>query len=169
MQGNLRSILKCSSCKEYKDENDFYGSKSAPNRNYREYSCKECHYKRKKSAKLKKGEDLNSYIKGIINKTKSRAKEKSLEYNLNEVYLLDKFKEQDGKCALTNITMTYFLGGKGKIHTNISADRIDSSKGYIKGNIQLVCHIINIMKTDLTMEELINYSSLIIKTFKNKV
>lgn len=40
------------------------------------------------------------------------------------------------------------------MHTNLSIDRIDPSKGYEIGNIQLVCAIVNIMKSTLSISEL---------------
>jgi hypothetical protein len=49
--------------------------------------------------------------------------------------------------------MTYYFDS-GRVPTNLSVDRIDSSLGYIKGNIQLVCMAVNQMKNDLTVEQL---------------
>lgn len=47
--------------------------------------------------------------------------------------------------------------------TNVSIDRIDSSIGYKEDNIQLVCHIVNLMKHDLSIEELKTWCKRIIK------
>jgi hypothetical protein len=44
---------------------------------------------------------------------------------------------------------------------------IDSSKGYIEGNIQWVHKDINNMKWDFTQEEFINYCKLVANNFKN--
>ena len=44
--------------------------------------------------------------------------------------------------------MTYIFNN-GRIPTNISVDRIDSSGGYTRDNIQLVCMAVNQMKSDL--------------------
>ncbi|UVY48073.1 MAG: hypothetical protein [Bacteriophage sp.] len=49
--------------------------------------------------------------------------------------------------------MTYYFDS-GRVPTNLSVDRIDSSLGYIKGNIQLVCMAVNQMKSVLTVEQL---------------
>lgn len=38
---------------------------------------------------------------------------------------------------------------------NISVDRIDSSKGYTKDNIQLICGMVNIIKYKLPQEKFI--------------
>ena len=55
------------------------------------------------------------------------------------------------------------LAGSGRINTNISIDRIDSSVGYVRGNVQLVCDIVNRMKQNLSQEELYKWCNRILK------
>jgi len=50
--------------------------------------------------------------------------------------------------------MTY-IAGSGRVNTNISIDRIDSSVGYVRGNVQFVCDVVNRMKQELLQEELL--------------
>lgn len=50
--------------------------------------------------------------------------------------------------------MTY-LAGNGRVATNISIDRINSSLGYVRGNVQFVCDVVNRMKQDLSQVELV--------------
>ena len=69
-------------------------------------------------------------------------------------YLLDLWKQQKGKCALTKKTMTH----KPNNLFAVSVDRIDSNVGYIQGNIQLVCQSVNYAKNNFTNEELTNRS-----------
>ncbi len=54
---------------------------------------------------------------------------------------------QDKRCALT--------GAEFSNEVPPSLDRIDSSKGYIKGNIQLIQIKINIMKSNLSQDDFI--------------
>ena len=76
--------------------------------------------------------------------------------------LLDLFKKQNYKCAKTGIKLTH-LKGQGKVDTNISVDRIDSTiKLYTLSNIQLVCYRYNIMKGDMNEKELANWCNLIL-------
>ena len=49
------------------------------------------------------------------------------------------------QCPISGETMTHTLG-RGQVLTNISVDRIDSDKDYIKSNIQFVCLMANLMK-----------------------
>lgn len=62
---------------------------------------------------------------------------------------------QQGKCALTGWPMTMELGN-GVVQTNCSIDRIDSNKGYVVGNVQLVCRIANVAKSSLTTSDFAN-------------
>jgi len=45
--------------------------------------------------------------------------------------------------------------GRGTIPTNCSIDRIDSSRGYEVGNVQLVCRAANVAKSDLPMNDFV--------------
>lgn len=71
--------------------------------------------------------------------------------------------KQDGKCALTKFPMTLVWGNGKKNIYNLSVDRIDSSKGYTKDNIQLVCAAANMMKGYMEYNELIHFCEAIIK------
>jgi len=65
--------------------------------------------------------------------------------------LVEIWNAQKGRCALTGWEMTMKLGS-GVIPTNCSIDRIDSSRSYEVGNVQLVCRAVNIAKSNLTPE-----------------
>jgi hypothetical protein len=101
-----------------------------------------------------------------FNDLKTRTKKKRVKYDIeldfDIDYLMDLWKKQDGKCAISGISMTYILYN-GHTNTNVSIDRKDSFKGYSKDNIQLTCVIINKMKLDLTMDDLTYYCKQILK------
>jgi hypothetical protein len=62
------------------------------------------------------------------------------------------------------------LNSYGKIKkdpiTSASLDRIDSSKGYIKGNIQWVSRAVNYMKNDMSENDLLRIFDLIVENRK---
>jgi hypothetical protein len=58
--------------------------------------------------------------------------------------------------------MTY-SAGVGRLNTNISLDRIDSSVGYVRGNVQFVCDVVNRMKQDMPRSELLVWCARILK------
>lgn len=79
----------------------------------------------------------------------------SKEFSITIQDAWNKFLEQGKKCALTNLDLCF------GITQTASLDRIDSSKGYVKGNIQWVHKDVNIMKNDLDTETFVRYCSLV--------
>ena len=79
--------------------------------------------------------------------------------------LLRLYKDQDGRCAVSKLPMTWAVETeKGSGHharrgTNISIDRIDSSKGYEKKNIRLVCEKVNQIKSSMSDADLYFWSA----------
>jgi len=106
---------------------------------------------------------LDGYIKKMYNDINTRCKKTNGRVNnyltIDDIYT--KYHKQNGKCSLTGIEMTY-IRGKGKVRTNMSIDRIDSTSHYTYNNVQIVCSVINTMKWDLKQSEFINYCNLII-------
>lgn len=70
---------------------------------------------------------------------------KSKELTLTIQQAWDLFLKQDRKCALSGTKLQFPKRSKDESWT-ASLDRIDSSKGYIPGNVQWVHKDINIMK-----------------------
>lgn len=64
---------------------------------------------------------------------------------------------------LTNIIGEY----KGKVPTNASLDRIDSSKGYTKDNIQVISSLANKLKNNASEDILVAFAIGILKRHKN--
>ena len=67
-------------------------------------------------------------------------------------YAVDLMKKQEGRCALTGLQM--LLDEKaGDDQLRYSLDRIDSSRHYEPGNLQVVCKFINKWKGAMANEE----------------
>ena len=71
------------------------------------------------------------------------------------------------QCPLSGETMTHALG-RGQVLTNISVDRIDSDKDYIKSNIQFVCLMANLMKHKYDNKNLLSWSKKIVNNLERK-
>lgn len=70
------------------------------------------------------------------------------------------FMGQDRRCALTGLFLTFPTSSKDKTYT-ASLDRIDSTLGYTKGNVQWVHKHVNIMKNKFDNEYFINICKLV--------
>lgn len=92
-----------------------------------------------------------------------RADKIGIEFNISKEYLLDKFNEQGGKCGLSGVEIyfTHICPIRGILKQTASLDRIDSEKGYTKGNVQWVHKIVNKMKQNLKDEEFISWCHII--------
>lgn len=75
----------------------------------------------------------------------------SVDLAITKEYAWNTFVSQGGKCALSGLDLKFPSKHKDKSWT-ASLDRIDSSKGYIEGNVQWVHKDVNIMKNKFDQE-----------------
>ena len=119
--------------------------------------CKKCHQK-------KIGNIHGSY-QGTKNISKTEfsnilnnAKRRNLKFNLTIDFLENLIIQQNFKCIYSGLDIYV---GNTKIKKTASLDRIDSSKGYIKGNVQWVHKDVNKLKTNFTEDKFLNIIKLI--------
>ncbi len=125
-----------------------------PRTKYCSNSCKCKDHQRKRS----NDDTLAYYSRTPRNFFQSLLQKKAKDRQLLDIdFLVDLWEKQNGLCAITKTPMTH-LRGHGRVQTNVSIDRIDSTIGYERQNVQLVCHIVNLMKQDLKLEELLVWS-----------
>lgn len=125
--------------------------------------CRPCaneYMKKRREAALENGiskQDVYNYKwrvnnpeKYLLQTSKSRAKKLGMEFDIDEsdVVIPD-------KCPILGLPLFIRQGsaGSGKNPNNPSLDRIDSNKGYIKGNVRVVSWRANDLKKDGTLEE----------------
>jgi hypothetical protein len=167
-------VQKCKFCDIDKPLSEFYanGCFSDGTKKYRA-RCKECvlasakvGQERAYSAKAeKRSKTPKNFISGMLNHAARR--KQHLGFDLDLMYLLELFHSQNGRCAISGVNMTH-IAGMGRVNTNISLDRVDSSKGYLRGNVQLVCGIVNIMKQDMPQPEFISWCQTILANANEK-
>lgn len=85
------------------------------------------------------------------NTVKKNAKQRKLPVKIDAKYAWNLFIKQDRRCALTGETLVFSKRCWSRDAT-ASLDRIDSTKGYIPGNVQWVHKIVNFMKQQYTTE-----------------
>jgi hypothetical protein len=85
------------------------------------------------------------------------AKRKNLEFDLTlQDLVVPEF------CPYLGIRLTQVVGN-GVVWDNVSVDRIDSSKGYVKGNVQIMSRKANSMKNMATVEELVVFAKNVLR------
>lgn len=94
---------------------------------------------------------------GYWSRIQKEAKKRSLTFSLSIEEAWDIFLKQNRKCALTGDE----IGFANQEKRTASLDRIDSSKGYIEGNVQWVHTSINRMKTNLNEDKFIELCKII--------
>lgn len=80
-------------------------------------------------------------------------KKRFKEVNIDLEYLKELWEKQEGKCPYTGLSLILPIYKNLKEIPFIyraSLDRIDSSKGYVKGNVQFVSTPINLMKSEMS-------------------
>ena len=90
------------------------------------------------------------------------------EVNVSIEDLKQVWESQNGICPYLGIKLQINSYGKIKKDpiTSASLDRIDSSKGYINGNIQWISRAVNFMKNDMSEDELFKIFDLIVENRK---
>ena len=101
---------------------------------------------------------IHAYVKMLIKNKISDCKrgKRNKFISLNHDTFFKIWEQQYEKfgsiCPYSGIEMTH-QRGEGKIGTNASIDRFDSSLGYIPGNVVFCTNLTNSMKLDMDFEE----------------
>lgn len=97
---------------------------------------------------------------------KHGAERRRLEFSITIEEIWQLYIQQNKQCALSGVPICFKQIGDNPNVQTASLDRIDSSKGYIKGNIQWVHKQVNTFKMDMSTEELLDWCKKIINHHK---
>ncbi len=130
-------------------------------------SCKNCASKRtaQEYGMPSRAEYIGDLGKTYFSSIRYGALRRSLPFTITQQYLWDLLVDQQFKCALTGLPIKLSTTIK-KFNANYSQftaspDRIDSTKGYIEGNVQWVHRDVNRMKNKFSQEYFISICKLI--------
>ena len=144
----------------------FSFTKNKANKDNLQIACKSCDNLRQKKRRIEKKEQIQQYgkeyrkkhmndmdfrLQGLLNASRTRAKEKNREHTLTKQDLYELFPK-DGRCPIFGLTLEW--NGSGFRETSPSIDRIDSTKGYTKDNVQIISWKANRIKGYASVEEL---------------
>jgi hypothetical protein len=88
---------------------------------------------------------------------RTRARKYNTEFNIEESDIIIPVY-----CPILNCKLEK---GEGYLFNAMSLDRVDNTKGYIKGNVRVISRKANLLKSSLTLDVLEN----IIKYIKNEI
>ena len=149
----MEGTKQCTHCGIAKPRSLF--SRDKHTRDGLRFDCKQCVAKRHKSKRDKNR--LEYQFKYLLSSSRERAKGKNLPHDIDIAYLRSIATEycpyQGVKLRWANESTDVEFGAPSP--NSPSIDRIDSSKGYVRGNVVIVSHRANSMKRDATEHELI--------------
>lgn len=96
-------------------------------------------------------------------RAKRRAKERGLDFDIE----IDDLIIPD-VCPVLGIELRQNSGRSGAYKNSYSLDRIDNSKGYVKGNIQVISQLANAMKGAASITELQQFADWINQTYPRR-
>ena len=97
--------------------------------------------------KLEYKRDPTNWATVMLHAARSRSKKFGIEYDIDA----DDIVVPD-TCPVLNIPL-FIIGGRQTANSP-SLDRIDNSKGYVKGNVKVISNRANLLKKDATLKEL---------------
>jgi hypothetical protein len=115
----------------------------------------------------------------FISRMKAGAKlrKNGIEVKINAEDIYNLWVKQDKKCSLSGIPIDFINTNKGNLRQGskydlictASLDRIDSNKGYIKDNIQLVHKDVNMIKKEYDQEYFLTLCRLITENIVDSI
>ena len=151
---------QCNCCKDFKLLTCFSKNKAA--KDGLQSKCKECDNAYQRSRKDYKNawskeyqrnrrKDSSYRLQMLLNTSKQRAVSKGREHSITIEDLKEIYPE-DNKCPVFGFELEW--NSAGFRETSPSIDRIDSSKGYTRDNVQILSWKANRIKSYATVEDL---------------
>lgn len=150
----------CNTCgnKFMKDLSEVIRNQQLKRNNYCSRSCSgKFHIERLKTYEKPKGKGIRKNnplapLKEFIRRVQKR----KFETDLDVEYLKQLWENQNGLCIYSKVQLILpSIRIKSQYLYTASLDRIDSSKGYIKGNVQFISIAMNYLKNKMTYLEML--------------
>ena len=161
-RSNTLKYYTCIKCNQELPSEAFYYHRT---RHIRITSCKKCNNEQSRNYQATKRNDNDNSFRWYARATdiRRRCKYDGRECSKDLTNILrGLWDKQNGLCYYTGLPMTNtndYHSGNPNVAT---VDRIDSSKGYIEGNVVLCCSIVNRMKQNMSITELVNMCKIIV-------
>lgn len=165
LQWASMSTRKCTSCKKELPLEEFVAKNDRGTVHSRK--CKPCTYALRQKNASATPQNYLTRLFGQLKHARTKKEKSKIKWEIELEHVLDLWDQQEGKCALTGLFMTYHKDGSGRRDLNASIDRIDPDVDYLAHNIQLVCARANAMKHILKEDELYWWAKNIVESKEN--
>lgn len=115
--------------------------------------CKKCNCERVKST---------SPESRMLARARSRANENNMDFDIgiDDIIIPE-------TCPILGIPLEVHRGTSGGKPASPSLDRVDNSKGYVKGNVIVLSHLANMMKSSASVENLLKFAEWVFGTYSS--
>lgn len=98
--------------------------------------------------------------------SRKRALKKQIDFNLDREYIIELFKDQEGKCYYSGIPLNIVKKSAETIHDplKMTLDCIDPKKGYTRGNVVWCAYCVNAFKQKMNINQMVDICKKIVKT-----
>ena len=107
---------------------------------------------------------FREYLRRVRRRIRLRGSDVNMICEITLADLMTQWNKQDGKCVYTGVSMTHpscLARQNTDFLTCGSLDRIDSSIGYVNGNIQFVSVAANLAKNKMSHEQMLEFCEII--------
>ena len=101
---------------------------------------------------------IRSRARSVPNSMMHRSRRQGTEFDgdyFTFERVMDMMNSQD-RCLACNVLFDHRFGNGSDREQHVSFDRVSPKKGYVKGNVQMICYRCNRMKNDATIQDLEN-------------
>jgi hypothetical protein len=156
---------RCYSCKTVKPLSDFF--KNCSKKDGYSYECKQC--SSAMAVNSKKNNPITTQTTKMLVNARNRAIKKKLLFDLDIDYVRSLVVS---RCPVFNMPLEWsaYRGNERlPLPNSPSLDRIDPTRGYVKGNVWIISHKANMFKSYATHEELKTLTEAVGRAIANSI
>ena len=97
--------------------------------------------------------DVSKFLSSKLWQAKQRADEKGMGYDIDHAFIMQLLRQSGCRCLYCGKPFVF----ESNHDMNFSIDRIDSSKGYLRDNVQVIATWVNRAKNDIDEKVFFGY------------
>lgn len=141
---------RCKNCNEIRDVDDFLWL-DVIKKDQRQTHCKHCVY----AQTDKRLGKIESFLKNKVSSLRFTANKDGIPFNLSWPYLSKLLTQQNQRCFYTDVELVWGRGsGQTDSRFRATVDKIEPKVGYVIGNVVWCSRRSNIIKSDMTLDEM---------------